>query len=111
MDQTDDELSVDSGISGDDEMEDYGTLLSHLPYKNGAIAIQGAGSGSGGVDSSGNPKRGDIVTFVKARKGKGLRDIRIEKRRAAVMIRGHLDDIQVEDTGGSKNAGTAKFIA
>lgn len=108
-DSTDDDRSVDSGVSSDGDQT--GALCSHLSYKNGAIAIHGAGSG-GGMDTSANPRRGDIVTFAKARKGTKVCDIRIEARKAATLVRGRLEDIQVHDTGEEKrNTGTAKFIA
>jgi cold shock CspA family protein len=108
-DSMDDDRSVESGLSSDGDHT--GAILSHLSYKNGAIAIHGTGSGSG-MDASANPRRGDIVTFVKARKGSKVRDIRIESRRAATLVRGRLENVQVQDTGESKkNAGSARFFA
>ena len=105
----DDEKSVSSSVSSDESHT--GDLLSHLTYKTGAIAIHGAGA-VGGMDSSSYPKRGDIVTFTKARKGMHVRDIRIEKRKAATFVRGRLENIKVENTVGSKrNSGSAIFVA
>jgi cold shock CspA family protein len=104
-----DDKSVDSIGSSDGSQT--GALLSHLTYKNGAIAIHGTGA-AGGMDSASNPKRGDIVTFVKARKGANVRDVRIEKRKAATFVRGRLENVKVKNTvGAKKNAGSATFIA
>jgi hypothetical protein len=108
-DYTDDERSVDSGDNSDGN--EGATILSHLSYRNGAIAIFGTGAG-GGMDTSSNPRRGDIVTFAKAKRGMKVRDIRTEVRQAATLIRGRLEDIKLENNSESrKNAGTAKFIA
>jgi cold shock CspA family protein len=104
-----DDRSVDSMVSSDGSQT--GALLSHLTYKAGAIAIHGTGAASG-IESSTHPKRGDIVSFVKARKGMKVRDVRIEKRKAATFVRGRLENIKVQDTGeATKNAGSATFIA
>ena len=86
-----------------------GVICTRLPYRNGAIAIHGAGSSSA-VDDSSNPRRGDLVTFVKAKSGKGVRDIRVLTRQAATLLHGRLEDIVRTDAldGG---CGTAKFIA
>jgi cold shock CspA family protein len=82
-----------------------GTLVS---YKNGAIAIHGAGASSS-ADGSGNPRRGDLVSFVKAsRGGKGVRDIRVVERGAATLQRGRLEEIKLTP---ENSPGTAKFIA
>lgn len=92
------------------ESSEEAHLKSHLRYKNGAIAIHGVGSSSAG-DESTNPRRGDVVSFVKG--GTGVRDVRIVTRGAATLIRGRLEQIKVE-TGGKNDAevaGTAKFIA
>ena len=105
----DDEKSVGSSVSSDESHTGGG--LTHLTYKTGAIAIHGAGA-AGGMDAGSYPKRGDIVTFTKARKGMQVRDIRIEKRRAATFVRGRLENITVENTTGSKkkNSGSAIFV-
>jgi len=111
----DDSRSIDS-IDDSKSVEDmenavensYGTLLSHLPYKNGAIAIHGTGS-SCTMDSSSNPRRGDLVSFVKSRRGGGLRDVRVVTRQAATMLRGRLENIEILIPG--ENAGKANFIA
>ena len=85
-----------------------GTLVS---YKNGAIAIHGAGASSS-ADGSSNPRRGDLVSFVKAsRGGKGVRDIRVVERGAATLQRGRLEDIKLTPDSESNSPGTAKFIA
>ena len=63
------------------------------------------------MDGSTNPKRGDLVSFVKGRKRNTVRDIRVEKRQEATFVRGRLEDIKRVDTEDSKNKGTAKFIA
>ncbi len=108
-DSTDDDRSVDSEDNSDGD--ECAGPLNHLPYRNGAVAIFGAGAG-GGMGTTSNPRRGDIVTFAKARKGMKVRDIRIETRNAAKLIRGHLEKIQVQRSADSKeNIGTAKFIA
>eukprot|EP00934_Nitzschia_sp_Nitz4_P001468 Nitzschia sp. Nitz4//scaffold45_size130396//44087//47542//NITZ4_003443-RA/size130396-processed-gene-0.98-mRNA-1//-1//CDS//3329552380//1468//frame0 len=104
-DTSDDDRST--GAS-DDEFEPRGTLLSHLPYKKGVIAVVGAGS-SNGMASSGNPHRGDIVTFSKARKGKSVVDVRVESRKSATVVTGRLENIQLADHG--LPFGSAKFIA
>lgn len=84
-----------------------GTLVS---YKNGAIAIHGAGASSV-ADGSSNPRRGDLVSFVKAsRGGKGVRDIRVVERGAATLQRGRLENIKLTPDSDSSR-GTAKFIA
>lgn len=110
----DDSRSIDSidDISVEDietaAANGYGTLLTHLPYKNGAIAINGMGSSST-MDSSSNPRRGDLVSFIRTRRGGGVRDIRIVTRQAATIIRGRLESIEILLPG--ENAGKAKFIA
>jgi hypothetical protein len=44
------------------------------------------------MDSSQNPRRGDLVSFVKS-KGKNVKDIRVVTRAAATLVRGHLENI------------------
>lgn len=85
--------------------------LLHLCYKNGALALNGSGASS--ADDKNQPKRGDLVSFIKGKSGKGVRDIRVVKRGAATLLRGSLEDIKVSDDSDSENgkAGTAKFIA
>ena len=110
---TDDELSVDGATSSDDEcLEDNGfvSVLSRIGYKNGSIAIHGHGSTSS-MDNSTNPRRGDLVSFIKGRKRKTARDIRVVKRETATLQRGRLENIQLVDTEDKRNKGTAKFIA
>jgi len=84
-----------------------GTLVS---YKNGAIAIHGAGASSV-ADGSSAPRRGDLVSFVKARSGRAVRDIRVVERGAATLQRGRLEDIKLTPVSESSSPGTAKFIA
>lgn len=96
--------------SSDDLEQKNGELsiLSRLAYKNGAIAIHGEGS-SYSMDSSSNPRRGDLVSFVKAKRGSSVRDIRVDTRQAATMLRGRLENIEILIPG--EKAGKAKFIA
>ena len=84
-----------------------GTLVS---YKNGAIAIHGAGASSV-ADGSNAPRRGDLVSFVKAKSGRGVRDIRVVERGAATLQRGRLEEIKLTPDKESSSPGTAKFIA
>lgn len=79
-----------------------------LRYKLGAVAIHGTGS-----DDASNPRRGDLVSFVKARSGKhGARDIRIVNRKAANFVRGRIENIILEKNDDPEIIiGTAKFIA
>jgi cold shock CspA family protein len=114
------EAIKDSRSQDDDDLScSEVTLCSHLPYKTGAIAIHGTGAASC-TDGSSHPRRGDLVSFVKAKSGKGVRDIRVVKRQAAVLVRGRLEDIVMANTskngpGGDESSkgtiGTAKFIA
>eukprot|EP00594_Rhizosolenia_setigera_P020904 CAMPEP_0178981296 /NCGR_PEP_ID=MMETSP0789-20121207/26982_1 /TAXON_ID=3005 /ORGANISM="Rhizosolenia setigera, Strain CCMP 1694" /LENGTH=1337 /DNA_ID=CAMNT_0020671823 /DNA_START=365 /DNA_END=4378 /DNA_ORIENTATION=- len=73
------------------------SLFVHLKYRNGALAIRGAGS-------SDAPHRGDLVSFVK---GKGscdrAKDIRIVKKAAATMKKGALESLDIDK-------GTAMFV-
>ena len=85
------------------------TSRCHLPYANGAIAIHGVGSSSA-VDVSTNPRRGDLVSFMKARNGQGVRDVRIIERATATLQRGRLEQITREESNG-EGSGSAKFIA
>ncbi|KAL3912182.1 MAG: hypothetical protein SGILL_006985, partial [Bacillariaceae sp.] len=109
---SDGELSSDNASSDNDAPANKGIInvLSHLGYRNGSIAIHGAGATSS-MDGSTNPRRGDLVSFVKGRKRNTVRDIRVESRQKAEFLRGRLEDIKRVDTEDSKNKGTAKFIA
>jgi cold shock CspA family protein len=111
-DTTDDELSGDEGASSDDTAGNNRivTVLSHLAYKNGAIAIHGTGAGLS-MDGSTNPRRGDLVSFVKGRKRDTVRDVRLVERQKATLQSGRLENIQRIDTEDGKNKGNAKFIA
>jgi cold shock CspA family protein len=97
-----------SGIS--EEQTEPGMM--HLRYKNGALAVHGSGSTSVSDEKS-YPKRGDLVSFVKAKSGKGVRDIRVVSRAAASLLRGRLEDIKVEEDPNAETgkSGSAKFIA
>lgn len=109
---SDDGLSSDDGLTSDDGGEGNGlvSVLSRLNYKNGSIAIHGSGVTSS-MDGSTNPKRGDLISFVKGRKARTARDIRIVKRESAILQRGRLENITVIDTEDKKNKGKAQFIA
>eukprot|EP00536_Pseudo-nitzschia_multiseries_P008740 jgi/Psemu1/21292/gm1.21292_g len=105
--------SEDDGLSSDDGgREDNGivSVLSRISYTNGSIAIYGAGATSS-MDGSTNPKRGDLVSFVKGRKRKSARDIRIVKREKAILQRGRLENIQIIETEDKNNKGKAQFVA
>jgi hypothetical protein len=101
----------ENGSSGISEEKSDPELL-HLRYKNGALAVHGSGSTSINDEKS-YPKRGDIVSFVKAKSGKGVRDIRVVSRAAANLLRGRLEDIKVEEDPNAETgkSGSAKFIA
>jgi len=105
--------SDDGGLSSDDGCREDNavvSVLSRINYKNGSIAIHGSGVPSS-IDGSTNPKRGDLVSFIKGRKRKNARDIRIVKREEAILQRGRLENIRVIQTEDKKNKGTAQFIA
>jgi len=110
---SDDDLSVDT-VSSDDgqcpEDNNGSSILSHIIYKNGSIAIRGPGSNFSN-DSSANLRRGDLVSFLKGRKRKSAREIKVIKRQAATLQRGRLENIELIDTEDKKNKGNAKFIA
>lgn len=75
----------------------------HLHYQNGAIALHGAGAPTT-MDSSTNPRRGDLVSFVKSRNNaNGVKDIRVVTRSVATLVRGHLEHID-------HLKGTATFV-
>jgi hypothetical protein len=84
------------------------TLKSHLRYKSGAIAVHGSGASSA-TDEASKPRRGDLVSFAKTRKGgNDLRDIRIVKRGAATFVRGQLENVSFPQDGSG--CGSAKFV-
>eukprot|EP00980_Cylindrotheca_fusiformis_P028144 scaffold22583_cov106-Cylindrotheca_fusiformis.AAC.15 len=110
IESTDSALDDDNNNEKTTNGEERGgeDLHIHLPYKNGAIAIHGSGATSS-LDGSTNPRRGDLVSFVKAKKGTtSVRDVRIITRQAAKLIQGRLENIELE---GGPNRGKAKFIA
>jgi cold shock CspA family protein len=101
-----DETTASSGVQkAADGPSDL--ISNHIRYKNGALAIVGAGSCNAG-DESTNPRRGDLVSFVRSKKGTGVRDIRIISRESARRIRGYLEHIQLDPDSDCK--GTAKFV-
>jgi cold shock CspA family protein len=83
---------------------------TRIPYKNGAIAIHGTGASSV-ADGSSGPRRGDLVSFMKAKNGEGARDIRVVERGAATLQRGRLENITLTTDPASTSPGTAKFVA
>jgi len=110
---SDDGLSSDDGLMSDDQCQGdnvIASILSRINYKNGSIAIHGTGVTSS-MDGSTNPKRGDLVSFIKGRNAKTARDVRIVKRGAAFLQRGRLENIRVIHTEDKKNKGTAQFVA
>lgn len=80
----------------------FSAVGTHLSYKNGAVALRGGGSSTD--SSSGGPKRGDLVSFIKGKGGKTVKDLRVVKRGAAKTVRGELQKINVKE-------GTAEFIS
>lgn len=115
----DDAKSVDSsasmgdggkGSSGEGGFDEEPSGYIHVKYKNGAIAIHGTGSASS-MDGSTNPRRGDLVSFVRAKSGVGVRDVRIVKRQVARFIQGRLEKIEVVANSAGLNRGKARFIA
>jgi cold shock CspA family protein len=109
----DDMKSVDDDLKSGDETENLeqdgeDSILARLAYKNGSIAIHGMGA-SCSMDTSTNPRRGDLISFVKAKRGNFVRDIRVVTRQAATMLRGRLENIEMLIPG--ENAGEAKFVA
>lgn len=74
----------------------------HLHYQTGALALHGTGAPTT-MDSSTNPRRGDLVSFVKSRGGEGVKDIRVVTRANATLVRGKLGNIDHEKH-------TAKFV-
>jgi len=73
--------------------DDSPTGASYLHYKNGALAVHGAGSASASDESS-RPRRGDLVSFVKTKKGNdSVRDIRIVDRGSGTLIRGKVTEM------------------
>lgn len=91
------------------EASHHCTLCTHLPYKLGAVAIHGVGSASGVDSLTKAPRRGDLVSFIRSKDGKGVRDVRVVTKGAATLIQGHLEQIVVDLD--SAYLGTALFIA
>ena len=83
-------------------------LFSLLPYKHGAIVFQGIGAS--GTNVSGGPRRGDLVSFVKAKSGNGVRNVRVVTKGSAVKQRGHLEDISTSRGDDPSSHGIAKFV-
>lgn len=92
-------LNPNSSIPDDDDShpvdKDNFAITHHLRYKNGAVAIIGAGPSSES-DNNSNPRRGDMVSFMKTKNGKGVRGVRIVKRKAATIVRGSLVNIEIK---------------
>lgn len=89
--------SKEEGKDGSDHSKKsnngVGVGKCHLHYRNGAIALHGAGAPST-MDSSTNPRRGDLVSFVKSKNNAtGVKDIRVVNRAVAKLVRGHLENI------------------
>ena len=93
------------------DVEDTSTdslLLSLLPYKNRAVVFQGIGASV--TSGHGGPRRGDLVSFVKAKSGDGVRNVRVVTKGAAVIQRGHLEDITISRGEDPSSYGIAKFV-
>lgn len=70
-----------------------GIGLYHLHYQNGAIALHGTGAPTT-MDSSTNPRRGDLVSFIRSKNNSGsVKDIRVVTRSIASLVRGNLENI------------------
>jgi len=112
MDAINDTKNAESSTDAREVLEHENEYISCscLPYKNGAIAIQGNGA-TNGADGTSGPRRGDLVSFVKAKSGKGVRDVRVVTKGAAVMQRGRLESITITLGDDVSHVGTAKFIA
>ena len=101
--EKEDTLSKDAALES--------AIGTRVPFKNGAIAIHGAGASSMSDGSSG-PRRGDLVSFVKAKSGKGVRDVRVVTRGSATLQRGRLENISLSGTNAeSFSPGSATFVA
>lgn len=69
--------------------EGIGFCNSHVLYRNSSI--------SGGSYGDEAPRRGDLVTFGKTRGVSGVvKDLRIIQKAAATMIRGRVEEINIE---------------
>ena len=91
------------------EVTDTGSMLfSHLPYTKGATVIPSVGAF--GKRVPGGPRRGDLVSFVKAKSGNGVRNVRVVTNDAAVMQRGHLENIIISSGEDPSSYGIAKFV-
>ena len=94
------------GIVDEDEKSTanstHGLGKFHLHYQNGALALKGAGAPTT-MDTSTNPRRGDLVSFVKSKNGTGVKDVRVVTRSAATMVQGKLENVDQEKQ-------TAKFV-
>lgn len=62
-----------------------------------------------GPEGSITPRRGDLVSFLKAKSGGGVRDVRVVKSAAATFVKGRLEDIVLPQSGSDRH-GIAKFI-
>jgi len=86
-----------------DDQQILSAVGTRIPYRIGAIAMHGVGA-SLADDNSANPRRGDLVTFMKARNSNGVRDIRITSRASATLVRGNLQNIDL-------TTNTATFVS
>ena len=64
---------------------------THIRYKLSSLAPRGLSNGRS------DPKRGDLVTFGKARGVNLVKDIRVEKSAAAISVKGGLTDIDMKN--------------
>jgi cold shock CspA family protein len=55
------------------------------------------------------PRRGDLVCFAKTKNGKGARDILLLSRGAAILLKGHLEQISLNID--SNSGGSAVFVS
>ena len=102
------ETTADPVLAEDNTMIMAGASAvgTSVTYTNGAVAMRGDGSASLLGDASSAPKRGDLVSFVRVKGGKGtttttkgtmlaVRDVRVVKRGSATAMRGQLVDIKI----------------
>merc|ERR1712238_292696 len=80
----------DENMKSDDQQISKAVGM-RIPYRNEAIGMNvGAHLAD---DSSPNPRRGDLVTFLKERNSNGARDVRIISRASATLVRGNMKNI------------------
>lgn len=97
------EGNITSTPKKESSLIDTSSTLIRVKFRNGSVAMRGAGSSSS-TDTSTAPRRGDLVSFMKGKgSGGAVKDIRVEKRSSAEKRRGHLENILIE-------SGTAEFV-